>query len=59
VWNAQLERERQEEIAAINGACKVLHSEVFEIQPDGHCMFSAVADQLGLLGLLPAEQVSS
>ena len=56
-WNAQLEKERQDEIRVIAGACAVLGREIFEIQPDGHCMFTAVADQLGQLGMLPAHQV--
>lgn len=57
-WNEQLERERQEEIQVISDACNVLGREIYEIQPDGHCMFSAVADQLGQMGMLPAHQVS-
>lgn len=56
-WNAQLEKERQEEITVISDACGVLGREVYEIQPDGHCMYSAVADQLGQLGMLPPHQV--
>ncbi|WOO79642.1 OTU domain-containing protein 2 [Vanrija pseudolonga] len=55
-WNAQLEKERQEEIAVISQACDTLGANIFEIQPDGHCMYAAVADQLGLLGILPAHQ---
>lgn len=56
-WNAQLEKERQEELQVLSHACDVMDRDIFEIQPDGHCMFSAVADQLGQLGLLPDEQV--
>ncbi|TXT06030.1 hypothetical protein VHUM_03503 [Vanrija humicola] len=58
-WNAQLERERQDEIAVIGKACGTLGAEIFEIQPDGHCMYTAVADQLGLLGILPAHQANN
>ncbi|BEJ11954.1 hypothetical protein CspHIS471_0204140 [Cutaneotrichosporon sp. HIS471] len=58
-WNAQLEKERLEEIAVIRDACNVLGRQIFEIQPDGHCMFSAVADQLGLLAILPPEQANN
>lgn len=58
-WNEQLERERQEEIQVISDACNVLGREIYEIQPDGHCMFSAVADQLGQMGMLPPHQVST
>jgi OTU domain-containing protein 6 len=32
--------------------------ESFQITPDGHCLFSAIADQLSLLSLLPASQAS-
>lgn len=55
-WTAQLERERQEEIDVISRACAVLGREIYEIAPDGHCMYSAIADQLGLLGIIPANE---
>ncbi|KAL1409622.1 OTU protein [Vanrija albida] len=58
-WNAQLEKERQDEIAVISAACDTLRAELFEIQPDGHCMYAAVADQLGLLGIMPAHQANN
>ncbi|KAL7419961.1 OTU protein [Cryptotrichosporon argae] len=58
-WDAHLEQERQDEIRVIAGACDVLGREIFEIAPDGHCMYSAIADQLGLLGLLPVDQAAS
>lgn len=29
-----------------------------QINPDGHCLFSAIADQLVLLGLLPSEKAT-
>ena len=29
-----------------------------KVTPDGHCLFSAVADQLQLLGILPAAQAN-
>lgn len=32
-----------------------LHS-LSQINPDGHCLFSAVADQLALLGVIPPQQ---
>ncbi len=31
---------------------------VIQINPDGHCLFSAVADQLGLLGILTPAQAN-
>ncbi|CAK9786242.1 cysteine proteinase [Cutaneotrichosporon oleaginosum] len=58
-WNAQLEKERQEEITVISDACGVLGREIHEIQPDGHCMYSAVADQLGLLGILAPQEADN
>jgi OTU domain-containing protein 6 len=30
----------------------------FQITPDGHCLFSAIADQLSLLSLLPSSEAS-
>lgn len=30
----------------------------FQINPDGHCMFSAIADQLCQLGMIPAQQAN-
>ncbi|WVF66256.1 hypothetical protein IAT40_000996 [Kwoniella sp. CBS 6097] len=52
-WTAQLEKERQEEIQVIGNACAVLGREIYEIAPDGHCMYSAIADQLGQIGVIP------
>ncbi|WVQ93878.1 hypothetical protein IAU59_000956 [Kwoniella sp. CBS 9459] len=52
-WTAQLEKERQEEIQVIGNACSVLGREIYEIAPDGHCMYSAIADQLGQIGVIP------
>ncbi|OCF41754.1 OTU domain-containing protein 6B [Kwoniella heveanensis CBS 569] len=52
-WTAQLEKERQEEIQVIGNACEVLGREIYEIAPDGHCMYSAIADQLGQIGVIP------
>ncbi|KAF8959043.1 cysteine proteinase [Flammula alnicola] len=55
---ARLEKEAKDEEDAIRRICKNLLLEVYEINPDGHCLFSAVADQLALLGILPADQAS-
>jgi hypothetical protein len=30
-----------------------------QIPPDGHCMYTAIADQLAEIGMVPAHQVSS
>lgn len=35
----------------ITQVCNELGVELHEIEPDGHCMYSAIADQLHLLGL--------
>ncbi|EAL18288.1 hypothetical protein CNBK0110 [Cryptococcus deneoformans B-3501A] len=57
-WTAQLEKERQEEIKVISDACIALNCELFEIAPDGHCMYAAIGDQLGLLGIVPVEEAT-
>ncbi|WWC67034.1 uncharacterized protein I206_100941 [Kwoniella pini CBS 10737] len=54
-WNAQLEKERLEEIQVISDACTSLGREIYEISPDGHCMFSAIAHQLAEIGILPSK----
>ncbi|OWZ29510.1 OTU domain-containing protein 6B [Cryptococcus neoformans c45] len=58
-WTAQLEKERQEEIKVISDACFALNRNLFEIAPDGHCMYAAIGDQLGLLGIIPAEEATN
>ncbi|KIR63852.1 hypothetical protein I312_105202 [Cryptococcus bacillisporus CA1280] len=57
-WTAQLEKERQEEIKVISDACIALNRDLFEIAPDGHCMYAAIGDQLGLLGIISAEEAA-
>ncbi|KAI0273367.1 hypothetical protein BC834DRAFT_947610 [Gloeopeniophorella convolvens] len=54
--DAKLEREAKEEERAINKMCDELSLEMYEINPDGHCLFSAVADQLALLNLVPPQE---
>lgn len=44
VDEAALERQ------GITYACESLNVEMHEITPDGHCLYSAIADQLNLLG---------
>ncbi|WWC85586.1 uncharacterized protein L201_000450 [Kwoniella dendrophila CBS 6074] len=58
-WNAQLEKERQEEIRIIGDACTVLGRDLYEISPDGHCMYSAIADQLAEIGIIPAKDAEN
>ncbi|CAE6490123.1 unnamed protein product [Rhizoctonia solani] len=55
--NAQMEREIKEEEEAIMEECKVQGLHMVEIQPDGHCLYTAVADQLALIGLIPSSAV--
>ncbi|KAF8201421.1 hypothetical protein BJ912DRAFT_1115903 [Pholiota molesta] len=55
---ARLEQEAKDEEAAIRKVCKDFSLEIAEINPDGHCLFSAVADQLALLGIIPQSQAT-
>ncbi|KZT59786.1 cysteine proteinase [Calocera cornea HHB12733] len=54
--DARLEHEARAEETAIRAVCFRAHLELWECPPDGNCMFTAVADQLHLLGLLPAAE---
>ncbi|KAJ1309705.1 hypothetical protein OPQ81_006470 [Rhizoctonia solani] len=54
---AQMEREIKEEEEAIMEECKTQGLHMVEIQPDGHCLYTAVADQLAILGLIPPSAV--
>ncbi|KAG1756830.1 uncharacterized protein EDB91DRAFT_1213663 [Suillus paluster] len=56
--DARLEREAKEEEASIKETCDKLGVQTHEIQPDGHCLFSAIADQLTLLNILPPAQAN-
>jgi len=58
-WDAQLEKERQEEIRVISDACTTLGREIHEITPDGHCMYHAIAHQLASLGMIPSDQADN
>ncbi|KAH8106703.1 hypothetical protein BXZ70DRAFT_1003623 [Cristinia sonorae] len=51
--DARIERETAEEKRIISATCDELGLQIHEITPDGHCLFSAIADQLQLLGLVP------
>ncbi|KAH7889736.1 OTU-domain-containing protein [Phlebopus sp. FC_14] len=52
--DAQLEREIKQEMMSIKRICDELGVHIHEINPDGHCLFSAIADQLAVLNILPA-----
>jgi len=54
VADARIQKEAADEEKTINRLCEQLGVQLHEITPDGHCLFSAVADQLALLGILPA-----
>ncbi|THH32125.1 hypothetical protein EUX98_g2074 [Antrodiella citrinella] len=51
--DARIERETAEEKRIIHRTCDDLGLQIHEINPDGHCLFSAIADQLNILGILP------
>ncbi|TDL27511.1 cysteine proteinase [Rickenella mellea] len=53
--DAKLEREAREEEKEIQSICSDLGLVMHEINPDGHCLFAAVADQLYLLGRISAQ----
>ncbi|KAJ9108725.1 hypothetical protein QFC21_000045 [Naganishia friedmannii] len=57
--NVKLEREKQEEEQIITSVCRDLGVQLHEIEPDGHCMYSAIADQLYLLGLTKSPTYTS
>ena len=38
--------------------CADLTNTCLEVNPDGHCLFAAVADQLAVLGILPRTQAT-
>jgi len=50
--DAVMAQEKAAEERAIKSVCDSLGLEMHEINPDGHCLYSAIADQLALLGLL-------
>ncbi|EPQ58164.1 OTU-domain-containing protein [Gloeophyllum trabeum ATCC 11539] len=54
--DARIEQETKEEEASIKKVCDELNLEMHEAH--GHCLFSAVADQLSILGILPSSQAS-
>ncbi|KIK95884.1 hypothetical protein PAXRUDRAFT_139716 [Paxillus rubicundulus Ve08.2h10] len=56
--DAQVERETRQEAASIKQTCDELGVQIHEINPDGHCLFSAIADQLALLNILPPNQAN-
>ncbi|KAJ6630757.1 hypothetical protein B0H10DRAFT_2207800 [Mycena sp. CBHHK59/15] len=55
---ARLQQEAKDEERDIERVCDELNVKIHEINPDGHCLFSAVADQLRLLDIVPPPQAS-
>ncbi|KAG6854318.1 hypothetical protein C0991_008213 [Blastosporella zonata] len=55
---ARLLKEAEEEQMNIEKVCQVQQLQLHEVNPDGHCLYSAVADQLALLGILPTSQAN-
>jgi len=56
--DARIEREIKEEEEDISRTSKLLGLELYNVNPDGHCLFAAIADQLAILGILPREQAN-
>ncbi|KAF8448002.1 hypothetical protein L210DRAFT_3391438, partial [Boletus edulis BED1] len=56
--DAHVDREIKLEATSIKRTCDELAVQIHEINPDGHCLFSAIADQLALLNVLPANEAN-
>lgn len=52
----KLRREAREEERNIKRTCEELGLQIHEINPDGHCLFSAIGDQLAFLNIIPPAQ---
>jgi len=52
----KLRQDAEEEERCIKCTCERLGVRIHEINPDGHCLFSAIGDQLALLGIMPPDQ---
>ncbi|QRW00054.1 OTU-like cysteine protease [Ceratobasidium sp. AG-Ba] len=51
--DARTQQEIKQEEEDILSECKAQGLQMIEIPPDGHCMYTAIADQLAILGLIP------
>jgi OTU domain-containing protein 6 len=56
--DARLKQETKDEEKSIKRTCDELGVRIHEINPDGHCLFSAIGDQLALLNIVPAAQAN-
>ncbi|KAL5529078.1 hypothetical protein ACEPAG_5052 [Sanghuangporus baumii] len=52
--DARLEMEAKQEEKVIKAVCDDLSLVMYEINPDGHCLYAAVADQLRILNIIPS-----
>ncbi|KAF7984051.1 hypothetical protein HWV62_17585 [Athelia sp. TMB] len=52
----RLQQEARNEELSIKKTCEQLGMTIHDINPDGHCLFSAIGDQLALLGIIPSAQ---
>ena len=50
--NEKLTNEAKEEEKILNDICSKQNRSMFEISPDGHCLYAAIADQANLDNLL-------
>ncbi|EJD05991.1 cysteine proteinase [Fomitiporia mediterranea MF3/22] len=51
--DARIEQEARHEEKVIKAVCDDLGLIMYEINPDGHCLYAAIADQLRILNILP------
>ncbi|KAJ3786604.1 hypothetical protein GGU11DRAFT_804888 [Lentinula aff. detonsa] len=56
--DARLMQEAKQEESDIKRICDELNVQIHEINPDGHCLYSAIADQLALLSIIPPVQAN-
>jgi len=54
--DARLRQEAKNEEKSIKRTCDELGVRIHEINPDGHCLFSAIGDQLAILNIVPPAQ---
>ncbi|KZP24849.1 cysteine proteinase [Athelia psychrophila] len=52
----RLRQEARNEVQSIKKTCESLGVTIHDINPDGHCLFSAIGDQLALLKIIPPDQ---
>ncbi|KAG6820602.1 hypothetical protein H0H93_014518 [Arthromyces matolae] len=55
---SRLKKEADDEQRDISKICQEMSLQIHEVNPDGHCLYSAIADQLILLGMLSASKAN-